>query len=140
MNVNLTHIFHSITNIMENILVIELRKKNDVLFCFCFLLLLFVVVVVVVFNEYVTMTFSERSGINALKTRFSVLFLVVNVIYHDSVFYFYFFYFFNDDFYTLLNDAMRSCLSYNSLPFSSFFSPANRIPNTVNSRLEDTLL
>ena len=92
MNVNLTHIFHSITNIMENILVIELRKKNDVLFCFCFLLLLFVVVVVV-FNEYVTMTFSERSGINALKTRFSVLFLVVNVIYHDSVFFYIFLFF-----------------------------------------------
>ena len=49
------------------------------------------------------------------------------------------FFFFNDDFFALFNDALRSCLYY--LPFNSLFFPtANRIPNTVNARLEDTLL
>ena len=35
--------------------------------------LFFVVVVVVVLNEYVTMNFSELPGINALKTKLSML-------------------------------------------------------------------
>ena len=41
-------------------------------FCFCCFFAL-VVVVVVFFNEYVTMNFSERPGINALKTGLTML-------------------------------------------------------------------
>ena len=63
-------------------------------FCFCCLFVCFLLLLLLLLlflNEYVTMNFSERPGIN-------------------------------------------------SLSFNFFFPPANRIPNTVNSRLEGTLL
>ena len=48
-------------------------------FCFCclfvcFFLLLLLLLLLLFLNEYVTMNFSERPGINALKTTLTMLF------------------------------------------------------------------
>ena len=44
-------------------------------FCFCCLFVCFLLLLLLLFlNEYVTMNFSERPGINALKTTLTMLF------------------------------------------------------------------
>ena len=58
-------------------------EEKYVLFCFCFwflfllfaffLLLLLLLLLLLFLNEYVTMNFSERPGINALKTTLTML-------------------------------------------------------------------